>query len=175
MHLTVCSCNVTYAFQSESALYNCLNVKKLLARRSREIWSLSDCNWNQTQNPQFVNEHSTICPNWPNDWAVFWVLICTVHLTVCSCHVTYKFESESTLCSCLNVTEFLAESRRKIWNLTDCKWTRTQKHLVCKRTLNHLAKRTKWLSSVLSTYLHGPFGCMFFSCHGRISKWIYTL
>ena len=25
--------------------------------------------------------------NWP--WAVFWVLICTVHLTVCSCNVTY--------------------------------------------------------------------------------------
>ena len=26
--------------------------------------------------------HSTILPNWPNDWAVLWVLICTVHLTV---------------------------------------------------------------------------------------------
>ena len=24
--------------------------------------------------------------NWPNDWAVFWVLICTVNLTVCSWH-----------------------------------------------------------------------------------------
>ena len=28
----------------------------------------------------FVNEHSTIWWNWPNDWAVFWVLICAVHL-----------------------------------------------------------------------------------------------
>ena len=27
---TVCSCNVTYAFQSESTLYSCLNVKELL-------------------------------------------------------------------------------------------------------------------------------------------------
>ena len=25
-------------------------------------------------------------------------------------------------------------------NLSDCNWTRTQNHLVCKRTLNHLAK-----------------------------------
>ena len=28
---------------------------------------------------------------------MFWVLICTVHLTVCSCHVTYAFQSESTI------------------------------------------------------------------------------
>ena len=35
----------------------------------------------------FVNEHSTILPNWPNDEAVLWVLICTVDLTVCSYHV----------------------------------------------------------------------------------------
>ena len=26
----------------------------------------------------------TIWPNWPNDWAVLWIRICTVHLTVCS-------------------------------------------------------------------------------------------
>ena len=35
-------------------------------------------------------------------------------LTVCSCHVTYTFESESTLYSCLNVKELLARSRREI-------------------------------------------------------------
>ena len=34
-------------------------------------------------------------------------------LTVCSCHVTYAFQSESTLCSCLNVKELLARSRRE--------------------------------------------------------------
>ena len=33
-----------------------------------------------------------------------------------------------------------AWSRRDIWNLSDCNWTRTHKHLVCKQTLNHLAK-----------------------------------
>ena len=34
---TVCSCHVTYAFQSESTLYSCLNAKELLARSRREI------------------------------------------------------------------------------------------------------------------------------------------
>ena len=40
--MTVCSCHVTYAFQSESTLYNYLNVKELLARSMREILRLSD-------------------------------------------------------------------------------------------------------------------------------------
>ena len=35
--LTVCSCHATYAFQSESTLYNYLNVKELLAQSRREI------------------------------------------------------------------------------------------------------------------------------------------
>ena len=41
-------------------------------------------------------------------------------LTVCSSHVTYPFQSESTLYSCLNVKELLARSRREIWRLSDC-------------------------------------------------------
>ena len=39
--LTVCSYHVRYAFQSESTLYSCLNVKELLARSRSEIWNLS--------------------------------------------------------------------------------------------------------------------------------------
>ena len=35
--ITVCFYHVTYAFQSESTLYSCLNVKELLARSRREI------------------------------------------------------------------------------------------------------------------------------------------
>ena len=50
VHLTVCSYHVTYAFQSESTLYSCLNVKELLARNRREIGSLSDCNGTRTHN-----------------------------------------------------------------------------------------------------------------------------
>ena len=72
-------------------------------------------------------------------------------LTVCSYHVTYAFQSKSTLYSCLNSKELLAQNRRSIWSLGDCNRTRTHNHLVRKRTLSHLAKwlnvrlRTKWL------------------------------
>ena len=72
-----------------------------------------------------------------------------IDCTVCSCHVTYAFQSEPTLYSCLNVKELLVWSRREIWSLSDCNWTRTQNKLVCKWTLNHFAKLAslpKWLS-----------------------------
>ena len=70
--------------------------------------------------------------------------------SVCSCHVTYALQNESTLCSCLNVKEPIAHIRREIWNLNDCNWIRTQNHLVRKRTLNDLAKLA-WLSVRLRT------------------------
>ena len=43
------------------------------------------------------------------------------------------------------------------------------------RTLNHLAKLVRWLSSVAITYMWVELGCMLLSCHARISVWIYTL
>ena len=54
-------------------------------------------------------------------------------LIVCSYHVTYSFHCESTLHSCLNVKELLAQSRRHIWRLIDCNGTR-------------LVSFAKWLS-----------------------------
>ena len=41
------------------------------------------------------------------------VLICKVPLTVCSYHVAYAFQSESTLYNSLNVKELLAQKRRE--------------------------------------------------------------
>ena len=64
-------------------------------------------------------------------------------LIVCSYHVTYAFQSESTLYSSLNVKETLARNKRETWPLSDCNWTRTHNHLVRKRTHKHLAKLTK--------------------------------
>ena len=75
----------------------------------------------------------------------------TLSITVCSCYVTLAFQSESTVCSCLNAKELLARSRREIWRLSNCNWTRTQNHLVRKRTLTHLASLAKWLSVRLRT------------------------
>ena len=72
-------------------------------------------------------------------------------LTLCSYHVTYAFQSESTIYSFLNVEELLAQNGGDIWNLSDCNGTWTHNHLVRKRTLNDFAKwlsvrlRDKWL------------------------------
>ena len=71
--------------------------------------------------------------------------------------------------------ELVASSRCEIWSLSDSNWTRTKSHLVRKRTLNHLAKLTRWLSCVLSTYLYSAFDCMFLSSHVGVSEWIHTL
>ena len=62
---------------------------------------------------------------------------------------------ESTLCSCLNVKELLAWSRREIWSLSDVNCIRTHNHLVHKRTLNHLAKTGQIIELFFGTYLYG--------------------
>ena len=97
----------------------------------------------ETATTQLINEHSSIQPNWPNDRAFLWVLICTVHLTVCPYHVTYAFQSESTLYSCLNLKEVLARGRGEIKSFNDRSQTQTHNNLVLKLTLNHLAKWAK--------------------------------
>ena len=104
--------------------------------------ALTVCNGTRTYNHLVCKRTLNHLAKLPflNDWAVLGVLICTVHLTVCSYHVTYAFQSKSPLYSSLNVKELLARNRRDIWNLSDCNGTRTHKLLVRKRTLNHLNK-----------------------------------
>ena len=46
--LTVCSYHVKHEFRSEFTPCICMNIKKLLTRNRRDIWSLSDCNGFQT-------------------------------------------------------------------------------------------------------------------------------
>ena len=68
--------------------------------------------------------------------------------------MTYTFQSESTIYSCLNVNELLARNRRYIWSLSDNNGIRTHNHLVRKRIHNHLGKHaslSKWLSVCLRT------------------------
>ena len=78
-------------------------------------------------------------------WSSF--VLKTFFMTVCSCHVTYAFQSECTLYNCLNVKELLARSRREIWSLSDCSWNWTHNHLVHKRTLN------RFVDSVWNAYV----------------------
>ena len=91
-----------------------------------------------------------------------------VIMIVCSYHITYAFQSESTFYSWLNVKELLAQNMCKIWSLSDCNGTRTHNLLVRKRILNHLAKLGKWLICVMSTHLYSACDCMFLLCHVRV-------
>ena len=80
---------------------------------------------------------------------MLWVFICTVHLIVCYYHVRYKFLSESTLHSCLNVKELLARKRRHIWSLSDS---------------NGIRLRTNWL------WVHIPLQWLKFQLWRVLSK-----
>ena len=61
-------------------------------------------------------------------------------LTVCYYHVTYVFQSEPTLYSCLNFKELLAQKQARHLSLSDSNGIWTYDHLARKRTFNHLAK-----------------------------------
>ena len=87
------------------------------------------------------------------------IVIPDYHLIVCSHHVTYAFQSESTFYTCLNVKKLLVRNRCKIWS--DSNRTLTHNLLVRIWKLNHFAKLTKWLSCVVSTYLYSAFDCMY--------------
>ena len=69
--------------------------------------------------------------------------------TVCSCHVTYVFQSESTLYSCLNIKELFARSRREIGRWIDCNWTRTENHLVLKSNTQPFGQQSEELGENL--------------------------
>ena len=56
---------------------------------------------------------------------------------VCSCHVTYTFQSEFTLYGCLNVKELLAQSRCKIWSCLWTKWLWVRVQLQSQKRLFH--------------------------------------
>ena len=175
VHLTESSYHVTYAFQSESILYVCLNVKELLARNSRNIRSLSDCNEIRTQNHlvhRQTRNNSAKLTKWFS-WVVstylyggFDCMFLLRHVRISEWLDTlYLPECQGTPCL------------KQAWYLK-LKWptrNRTQNHILHKRILNHLAKLTEWLSWVVSTYLYGAFDCIFLSCHVRISHWNHTL
>ena len=105
---------------------------------------------------------------------IFWIALGSTSsaccLTVSSYHIMCLFQIEFPLYSCLNVKELLARSRREIWSLSDCNWTR---HLVHKRTLNHLVKQPVWLNGWV--FVCELSGCGFeYSCShlGLLFIWI---
>ena len=138
----------------------CLNVKELLGRSRHHIWSLSISNviWTHKQ----MIELCCACLSVRCIWLYVIIMSCT------------SFRENPHSIVCLNVKELLARSWRNIWSLSDSNVISTHNHLVCKQTLNHLAKLVKWLSCVVRAYLYRTFDCIL-SCHVRISEWIHTL
>ena len=66
----LCSCHVTYAFESKSTLYSCLKVKELLARRDtlKHVRDMKRT-YSQMHRTDKYSEHSSIIwPVSPNDW-----------------------------------------------------------------------------------------------------------
>ena len=76
----------------------------------------------------------------------FWQVSIWLYVIIMS-HTSFSMNLHSIVC--LNVKELFAQSRRHILSLSDSNRIWTHNHLVCKQTLNHLAKlaklRTKWL------------------------------
>ena len=93
VHLTVCSCHVTYMFQRESTFHSCLNVKELLP-------------WRMCETGQMIE----LCCEYLSVWCIWQYVLVTsrMHFRVNSHY------------SCLNVKELLAGSRHKIWSLSGC-------------------------------------------------------
>ena len=86
-----------------------------------------------------------------------------------SCHVhVFRVNPHPIVASMSRNT--LLETDAKSEVLNDSNGTRTHNHLVGKWTVNHLAKQTKWLIFVVSTYLYGVFDCVFLSCHVRVCR-----
>ena len=87
----------------------------------------------------------------------------------------FRVNSHSIFAWMLRNSLLVTLKRHHIWSLSDCNKTQTHNHVVRKWTLKHLAKLTKWLSWIVSTYLYGAFDWMLFLYHVSVLEWIHTL
>ena len=85
---------VMYAFENESTLCSCLNVKELRAQNRHNIWSLSDSNGTQTHN--HLVHKQTLC-ELLSVWCIWlYVIIMSQTLFRVNLH-SESFQNESTL------------------------------------------------------------------------------
>ena len=97
------------------------------------------------------------CANANHQTLVLYVYIKQIY----NMYILYTIHTIISFCFENNVdNSWKRASRCSSWVLltnTNCNETRTDNHLVRKRTPSHLAKLAKWLSRVVSTYLYGVF------------------
>ena len=109
------------------------------------------------------------------------VILCSPHdvcgkkkpkilVIVCYYHVTYVFQSESTLYGCLNVKEVFAWNRHNIWSLSDINGIRTQNHLVWNE---HSVKLANWLNGWVFIYEISGCGLESVAVIFVIAIWIF--
>ena len=147
-----------YVFQSESTLHSCLNVQELLARNRCDISSLSESNKIQTYNPLVQKWKLNKLPKMAK-WLscvvityLYGAFDCMLSSITWS-SMSFRVNPHSKVC--LDVKELLARRRHHICSSGDSKEIQSHNHLVHKWTLNHLAKLTKWLCCIVSSYLYG--------------------
>ena len=122
--LIVRSYHVTYAFESESIHYSCLNVKELLAWNRREIWGLSNCNGTRTQNHSVRKRTLSHLDKLANGWVVKWLNGWVFVYELNSC----EFDSR---CKSLNKkvsSSFCQIKVSYIWEHKYCYWMSEKLH-----------------------------------------------
>ena len=72
----------------------CLNVKELLARKKRHIWSLSHCNGLSQMHctDKYSQENSIIWPAWLNGWVFIYELSGFWFESRC-CHLKFRYDT----------------------------------------------------------------------------------
>ena len=176
VHLSVCYYHATFQFQGESTLCSSPDCQGHFCPKQAPYLKFKWRQWDS--NPQPL---STETNTQPFSQAGQMIELCCEYLSV-PCILLYviiilsaSFRVNRHSIVCLNVKEVLARTRCHFWSLSDNNEIPTQKHLVRKRTLNHLAELVKWLSCVVSPYLCAAFDCMLLSFHNQVSEWNQTL
>ena len=147
-----------------------LNVKELLARCRRHIWSLNNSDEIRTDNHLVRNRtlnHLANLAKWYLPVRCIWQYVIIIS------RITCRVNPHPVVC--VNFKELLVRSRQHSWSLSDSKEVRTHNHIVGKRTRKHIARLAKWVSCVVSTYIYGAFDCMVLLCRVRVPELIQIL
>ena len=116
---------------NESTLYIYLNVKELLAQNRHHIWSLNECKRTRTHN-HLVRKRTLNYLAQLTKWLSCVVsTYCTRHLILCSYHVTYTFQSESSENSQLSsiICSVWLNGRVLVYEVSGCRFESGCSHL----------------------------------------------
>ena len=156
--------HVTYAFQSESTFYNCLNVKKSLLETIPKSEVQEAPARLEARRTYFVRTVNSLSKQ--SKGLSCLVSTCLHGVFDCmflSCHVFFSgWVLNLYFREC---QEVLAQKNREIGGIWDWSWIPADNNLFCKQTANIFVEQAKGLNYLLSIHLHGAFDCMFLPIH----------